>query len=104
MARPRLRRAFGGRRPGDRSTWRGEGVMRRFTRFGRWTARGLRVLALGAALAVPATLAHGQTAGSSPYAAPKKTYTKNLSFDLPILMDDATRAGLREVCLYVKTP
>jgi hypothetical protein len=78
--------------------------MRRFTRFGRWTARGLRVLALGAALAVPAALAHGQTPGSSPYAAPKKTYTKNLSFDLPILMDDATRATLREVCLYVKTP
>ena len=66
----------------------------------RWTVRGLRTLMFAAALGVPVALA----TGTEPANLPKKTYTKNPVFDLPIQMDEPLRAALKEVRLYVKTP
>ena len=65
----------------------------------RWTVKalGLSLLAGAMVLGSP-TLAQGP----SPAKLPKVTYTKNTTFHLPVQMDEATRAGLREVCLYVK--
>jgi hypothetical protein len=72
------------------------------------------LLTVSAALGLPLALATAQappapTAPPAPHAAsaatlPKKIYTKSLAFDLPILMEEITRQGLREVRLFVKTP
>ncbi len=77
---------------------------------GRWTVRTLAALALAGAVNAPPAPAQspGQIPNQStprstlPSAAPKKTYTKNTVFNLPIQMDEKTRANLDRVCLYVK--
>jgi hypothetical protein len=74
-------------------------------RITRRTAAGLRLVAFLTAVLGAVGLARGQASATAAAAAlPKKTFTKNVSFDLPIVMDDALRATLREVCLYVKRP
>jgi hypothetical protein len=72
----------------------------------RWSARVLKLGCLGAALALPATIqAQGPPGGPGGVKAenlPRKTYTKNTTFHLPVQMEERTRANLKEVCLYVK--
>jgi hypothetical protein len=71
---------------------------------GRFTVRSLSAAILAIALdgATPASCAQAPAAPSSEAAAVKKTYTKNTVFNLPIHMDERTRASLERVCLYVK--
>lgn len=76
------------------------------SQWGRWTVRTLRVAALTAGLAWGASAAWAQlpaVPGSNQPAATKKTFTKNTTFNLPIQMDERTRASLKEVQLYVKS-
>jgi hypothetical protein len=69
-------------------------------RIKRWSMRVLHALVLGAALSAPASFVDAQ----APSGAPRKIYTKNPVFDLPVQMDEPTRATLNAVRLYVKTP
>ncbi len=71
----------------------------------RWTVRSLKVAALTGILAWSAAIGEAQQAAPSigSPATPKRTYTKNTSFSLPIQMDESVRATLKEVRLYVKT-
>jgi hypothetical protein len=70
----------------------------------RWrTVGGAGLLTLLCTLAAALPARAQVTAG--PAALPERIYTKNGSFDLPILMKDhSTQQKLREVCLYVKAP
>jgi hypothetical protein len=68
----------------------------------RWTARGFKMAMLSGVLAWSAADSRAQTP-TAPRPAPGRTYTKNTTFSLPIQMDDAVRATLTEVQLYVKS-
>ncbi len=69
-------------------------------RIKHWSMRALHALVLGAALSTPASFVDAQ----APSSAARRIYTKNLVFDLPVQMDEPTRATLSAVRLYVKTP
>jgi hypothetical protein len=56
------------------------------------------------ALGLPLASVRGQGPSPAQGSLPKKTYAKTASFDLPVVMDDALRAKVQEVRLYVKTP
>src|SRR4051812_9052787 len=77
----------------------GNGIMRKVKTLRRWTVK-----ALGLLLLLSAIFLGGAARAQTPAAAkaPPITYTKNTVFHLPVQMDERTRAGLREVCLYVK--
>jgi hypothetical protein len=71
---------------------------------GRFTVRSLSAAILAMALDGTAATGWAQVPApaSSEAAAFKKTFTKNTVFNLPIHMDERTRASLDRVCLYVK--
>src|SRR3954470_6712947 len=72
---------------------------------GRWTVRSLQVAVLTANLAGAASTAYAQMNAvptASPGAVPKRTFTKNTTFNLPIQMDERVRSTLSQVQLYVK--
>ncbi len=73
-------------------------------RIKRWSMRALHALVLGAALSAPASFVDAQAPSGAPGSGPRRIYTKNPVFDLPVQMDEPTRATLAEVRLYVKTP
>jgi hypothetical protein len=71
---------------------------------GRFTVGSLSALALlGALECGSVALAQAPAARSDAPAGVKKTYTKNTVFNLPVHMDERTRAALERVCLYVKS-
>src|SRR5262245_5756708 len=99
----------------------GESGMKCMKTIRRYSARSIKLLALGSALAwggqalgqlpnAPPPLPRdgmSSTSGTSSSSAaqsklPKITYTKNTVFHLPVQMEPAMRSSLREVCLYVK--
>jgi len=73
---------------------------------GRWTTTTLRAVMLAATIAGVTHFATAQTVPAtgarSQAAMPKRIYTKNAEFKLPIQMDDKSRAAVDRVCLYVK--
>jgi hypothetical protein len=77
----------------------GDNVMMEILTSRRITVRALQLILLVSALFI-GQAAWTQTPPSGN--TPKLTYTKSTLFQLPVQMDDATRATLREVCLYVK--
>src|SRR5712675_341425 len=81
----------------------GDGIMNLST-LGRWTVRSLQVAALTAGLAGAASTAFAQINAlpvANTGAGPKRTFTKNTTFNLPIQMDERVRATLSQVQLFV---
>src|SRR5271166_6025113 len=69
----------------------------------RWSMRSIHGAILGAALLGSAGAVLAQTPGMTAVAAaPSKHYTKSLTFDLPVRMDEASRAQLSEIRLYMR--
>src|SRR5262245_46403491 len=93
-----------GQRTVDLTIW-GRHHMQLLRPLGRWTTT-LRAVMLAATIAGATHFATAQTAPAtgarSQTAMPKRIYTKNAEFKLPIQMDDKSRAAVDRVCLYVK--
>ena len=71
----------------------------------RWTVKSLKVAAMTGLLAwsVADVGAQYSPQNSARPVGVKKTFTRNTTFNLPIQMEEVTRATLAEVHLYVKT-
>lgn len=69
----------------------------------RWTMRGIHAAILGSAILGSASIATAQPGGAAAAKMPGIHYTRSQTFNLPVVMDDADRASLSEVRLYVKT-
>jgi hypothetical protein len=69
----------------------------------RWTMKSIHAAILGAALTGTASLAFAQVPAAPAVQTPRH-YSKSLTFDLPVVMDQADRVNLSEFRLYVRTP